>query len=224
MVRSLGVVMLDLWGIVYMLWVYSRTATIQYVPRWMRGWMPLWLVRGWPLIVVTLLLVQAIAAGIYFYRLLVEQVTKQGPQYSPLDPKEGRWKPFKGHLKEKETEQVFEDEWEAEPEQKEMVTYMVKGQAQEGRKTLYLEFELDDYNSALAWHRFCQAVQSGQNFSRTEAVKRQGLSDSDWQRIYAEFEKRGCVIKAPKRGTPKLTPRGERWVRWYSVAPPPEPV
>ena len=101
-------------------------------------------------------------------------------------------------------------------------SYHVEGRLEtKPGQLLYLKFELDDYRSALAWHRFCKAVAKGRNFSYREA-KRHKLSDEDWERIYDAFVSQHWCTAAGERETSKLKPTGRAWVRQYARTPPPE--
>ena len=183
------------------------------------GWWPpvaRALVIWWPSAVI-LMLVGVIAWSVpLLYRFLAETVVKQFPQYTQYPAERGRWRPFKPQ---RYDEEEFDQEAETPP-------YKVEGRIQKGKnQILYLEFELEGYDAALKWHKFCKAVANkGRNFSYNEAVKRHHLSPADWGRIYNTFILQECVKPTGQRGTPELLGAGMDWVRLYADTPPPSPA
>lgn len=103
------------------------------------------------------------------------------------------------------------------------VVWKVEGTLDMGSgKTIHDHPTLTD---AQAWHRFCQAVAfKGRNFSRTEAVRRNGVPEDDWKAMHERFVTNGWLDPADERGTPDLSDVGEAWVNRYASTPPPYPT
>jgi hypothetical protein len=93
----------------------------------------------------------------------------------------------------------------------------VKAELHEGRRTLYDEFDINDY---AAWHKFCKAVHvEGRNFSQTES-ERNKVPPSDWDTVSTEWTRRGWLKQTGRRKTPELRGAGKAWVRAYATTPP----
>ena len=186
--------------------------------RWAsRSWSP-WMGRWWWLpLALCLVWWGSAPTWATIYRFLIETVVKQTPQYTPYPSELGRWRPFRQARRYDEEE--FDQEAETPP-------YKVEGRIQKGKnQVLYLEFELEGYDAALKWHKFCKAVaHKKRNFSYNEAVKRHKLSPADWGRIYNTFILQECVKPTGQRGTPELLDTGRDWVRLYADTPPPSPA
>lgn len=93
----------------------------------------------------------------------------------------------------------------------------VKAELHEGKRTLYDEFDINDY---AAWHKFCKAVHlEDRNFSQTES-ERHKVPPNDWDTVSREWTRRGWMKQAKRRGTPELRKAGRAWVRAYATTPP----
>ena len=105
------------------------------------------------------------------------------------------------------------------------IPYLAQGMLETGNGGyVYLEFELESYESAVRWHRFCKAVAyKKKNFSYNEAVKRHHLSDTDWDHILDTFAAQQWVILGGQRAKPELKAVGKHWVKLYADTPPPKP-
>jgi hypothetical protein len=83
-----------LWSIGWLIWFRARLKAVSF-GRWASHEWGRWAGYNWPWVLITLILCWMLAAVPYLYRLLTEQVIKQGPQYTPYPAELGRWRPFR---------------------------------------------------------------------------------------------------------------------------------
>jgi len=94
-----SILILIAWVIGWLLW-FSNAPSYFRFGRWLDRVWSAWFYdkRGWVWVVITLLLGVVGAAVAYLYRLKVEQVIKNPPQYTQWPAEKGAWHPWvNGH-------------------------------------------------------------------------------------------------------------------------------
>lgn len=197
------------WLTGWLLWYKGRLASISFWWWLRREWWD-WMLRGWPWVAITVIGCWiGPSAVLYLYRLAIEQVVKQTPQYTPFDSAEGMWHPLR-----RREEEWIEDELEP---------------AQPPSRTVQVEFTngkqiqrpiFPDTNEARAFYR---AVHRGESFSGRTA-ERFGVSrDVFNERIRDLFLELGWAEwvdrRHPRQGV-RLKGQGKANIRGLTDPPP----